>query len=143
MSLDLAAIHEAVADTIKSVVADAGAFSVKSHPSEADRPCIEVWPDGDYLNYFRTSGPAGLADVELLVRVFLSTANHESDWIQAMRMLSSGTGFASSIVDALMANRQLGGTVEDLFISGGRWNPEDRTIDIPVAIQARKVGASV
>ena len=143
MSFDLKAVHEGLADQIRAGVADAGKFTIKAFPSTSPRPVIEVWPDADYISYFETSGPAGLGDVRLLVRLLLSSANAESEWLVACRLLSAGTGFVSSIIDAVMADRTLGGAVADTFIGNARWDPDDGAIEIPVAIQLNKQGAQV
>ena len=139
--LDLKAVHEALADQIRDGIDDATGFTVKAFPSTSPRPAIEVWPDADYISFFETSGPTGLADVQLVIRIFLSAANPETEWLQVCRLLSAGTGFDSSIVDAVMADRTLGGAVADTFIGDARWEPDDGAIDVPVQIQLNKVGA--
>ena len=141
--LDLKAVHEALAAQIRSRVADAGKFTIGALPLTVARPSIEVWPDVDYVTYYETSGSAGLADVQLLVRVFLSGNNIETEWLTAMRLLSAGTGHSSSIVDAIMSDRTLGGVVADAFAGSARYNPEEGTIEIPVDIQLNKQGAQV
>ena len=138
--LDLKAIHEALASAIGGI-STVGKFTVKAFPSTAPRPCIEVWPDADYISYFETSGPGGLSDVNVLIRVFLSGANAESEWLVMCRLLNAGTGHASSIVDAVMTDRTLGGVVADTFLGNARWNPEEGSIDIPAGIQTNKIGA--
>jgi len=141
MSLDLVAIHTALADQIRDGIDDSGAFTVTPFPSTAPAPKIEIHPGDPYVNYFATSGPDGLSDVNLVIEVFLSGANPETEHLQRARLLSSGTGFGSSIVDAVMRDRSLGGTVDDAVTLTASVSPEDGTISIPVAIQAKKVGA--
>lgn len=141
--LDLKAIHEAVAAAIRSGIGDADSFTVKAFPSTSERPVIEVWPDTDYIAYFETSGPQGLSDVMLVVRLFLAGANPETEWRKACRLLSAGTRFDSSVVGAIHADRTLGGVVADTYIGNARWTPEDGSIDIPVAIQVNKIGGPV
>lgn len=139
--LDLLVVHEALADQIRGGIEDAGKFTVVAFPSASPRPSIEVWPDTDYVSYFETSGSEGVADVQLVIRLFLSGANPESEWRTACRLLSAGSGHGSSIVDAVMADTTLGGAVAHTFIGGSRWIPDDGAIDIPVLIQLNKIGA--
>lgn len=141
--LDIEAIYVALADQLRAGIADAGGFTIKAHPSTAPVPAIEVWPDEGDVSYFETSGSEGLADVNILIRAFLSGANPESEWRTMARLRSSGTGHNSSVIDAVMADRTLGGVVADAFIAGSRWNPEQGTIEWPVAIQLNKEGAQV
>lgn len=140
--LDLKAIHEALAAKIEAGIDNVGEFTVEAFPSTAARPTIQVWPDSQYVSYNETSGSEGLADVNVLVRVFLAGANIETEWIEAAQLLSAGTGHGSSIIDAIMTDRSLGGVVADAFAGTSRWNPEDGSIDVPVLIQVNKIGAA-
>lgn len=132
--LDLVAIHTALADQIRAAVADSSKFTVKAFPSTVPRPCIEIWPDTDYVDYFGTSGPESASDVLLVVRLFLSAANAETEWLQVTRLLSSGAGHGSSIFDAVNDEPTLGGAVAEAHVAVARWRPQDRSLDIPVAI---------
>lgn len=140
--LDLAAIHTALADQIRAGI-DSSKFTVTAFPSTAQRPSIEVWPGSEYVNYYITAGPTGVADMSLTIRVFLSGANAESEWLTVARLLSSGTGHGSSLIDAVMGDRSLSDVVDDIVSLSSTWNPEDGSIDIPVLIQVRKQGAPV
>ena len=139
--LDLKAIHEALSDQIEAGVDDSGDFSFGAHPMTADRPAIEVWPDTDYIKYYETSGPDGLSVVNLIIRCFLSGANPESEWLTMCALTSAGTGFGSSIADAVMARRDLGGVVATTFVGDARWDPDEGSIDIPVEVRVNKQGA--
>jgi hypothetical protein len=134
-TLDLQAIHEALAVQLEAGVSDAGDFTFGAHPLTADRPAIEVWPDTDYVDFYGASGPDESSDVLLMVRVFLSGANAESEWLTVCGLISSGPAHGSSIFDAVKADPTLGGVVDGTHITGARWNPEDGSIDIPVAIR--------
>lgn len=140
--LDLEAIHTALADQIRAGI-DSSGFTVTAFPSSVTRPCIEIWPDADYVGVASTMGPDGVADVRLRVRVFLSGANPESEWLVMARLLSYGTGHASSIFTAINADPSLGGKVDSAKALFGQWNPEDGTVDIPVPVMVRKEGANV
>jgi hypothetical protein len=151
--LDLLAVHQALATQIsthiatqvdeETDVAGAGGFSVNAFPSTSPRPAIEVWPDTDYILYHETSGTEGLSDLNLMIRIWLSGANEESEWRTVCAFLSGGTGHTSSIHDAVMADRTLDGTVADTFIGVAQWNPEDGTLDIPVEIMLNNQGGQV
>jgi hypothetical protein len=78
-------------------------------------PLIEVdFPDGDYVSYFETMGPNGNADILLEVNIWCSTgAGLESSAMQLDNYLSVGLYNNSSVVDAVMSDRTLGGLVSD------------------------------
>ena len=132
---DVQAIHEALANVVRAGIATAGDFTIKAYPSTSPTPAIEVWPDTNYVDPFGVSGPDQTGDVLLMIRVFLSAANIESEWLAVCRLLSSGAGHDSSIFDALDAAPTLGGVVDGLYVSGARWDPDAGSIDIPVAVR--------
>ncbi len=139
--LDLAAIHTALADQIRSNVAISGEFTVVPHPSTSDRPAIEIHPGSPWVNYFDTSGADGVADVNLVIEVYQSRGNAESEHIERTQLASAGVGFSSSIVDAVMVDRSLNGAVADAVTLNVSVDPQNGTISIPVAIMVNKIGA--
>lgn len=141
--LDLKAVHEALADQIRAGIADAGKFTVQPFPSTSARPVIEVWPDTDYITYVETFGARGVSTIRLVVRVLLSNANAETEWLAACRLLSAGTGFTSSITDAVMADKTLGGAVATVQIGNASWTPDEAAVDIPIDVHLNKIGAQV
>ena len=141
--LDLAAIHKALADQIRANVAISGAFTVVPFPSTTARPTIEIHPGSPWVNYFDTSGADGVSDVNLTIEVYQTRGNSESEHIERCALVSAGTGFASSIVDAVMTDRSLGGAVADAVTLNVSVDPENGTISIPVAIMVHKIGAQV
>lgn len=141
--LDLKAIHKAAANKITAGVADAGDFTIKAFPSTVPRPAIEVHPAEDYITYFETSGPEGLAVVRLVVKIYLAAANSETEWMEMARLLSAGTGHTSSVIAALMADHTLGSVVTTSFVGDASWNPQDGTVDIPVEVRVNKIGGPV
>ena len=134
-ALDLKAVHEALAGQIRKGIATANTWTIKAFPSTAPRPVIEVWPDADYVDPYGRSGPDESTDVQLLIRVFLTAANAESEWKIAAGLLSHGSGHTSSIFNAVNVDPTLGGKVDGTYIAAARWNPEDGTVDIPAAIR--------
>lgn len=88
-------------------------------------PCITVYPDsGKYLDYWKTFGPNGNTDLMLRLKLEVR-ADDESVFIKIADYLSAGTGFDSSIMDAVMADRTLGGTVEDAVVLEAYWDAEN------------------
>ena len=134
-TIDLAAIHTALADQIRAGIATASKWTVTAFPSTSPKPSIEIWPDTDYVDFYGRAGADGTDEVQLLVRVFLSAANAESEWKIAGQLLSSGAGQTSSIVDAIHDDPTLGGVVDEAHAAPARWGPEDNSIDIPVGIR--------
>lgn len=146
MSFDLSAIHTALADQIAAGIADD--VTVKPYPfSGANPPFIEIWPGGQYVDYAGTFGADGLGDIQLEIHVAFPTANGETTFKVMTRLLSVGTGFSSSIADAVMADRTLGGVVQDCVALEAQWDIDPDALGqiatIPVRIIAKKQGAEV
>jgi hypothetical protein len=147
MAAGLKAIHEACAARIEAGVArdwNVAAFPFSGMPL----PLIEVWPgSGDYIAYWGTFGATGTADLVLDIRIQVATGDAETTFIQITDMLSVGTGHTSSVVDALMEDKTLGGTVLTLRALSARWTPDGDDLGsvavIPVEIVLRKAGAEV
>lgn len=149
MSLDLVAIRRAVADRIRST-AHAAKVDVQAYVQPQPMfPIIGVFPGtGDYVSYFETMGPNGEADVILELRTVVAYGAIDSQ-ILLDEMLSSGTGQTKSIIDALMADRTLGGVVEDCVplksrtVTLGAENAGMFESVVPLRIITRKEGATV
>jgi len=146
MSLDLAVIHEALAAQIRGFVSrdiNVAAFPYAGKPA----PYVEVWPDPEWIAYGGTMGPNGLADIQVVLRLAVSTANPETAFRQVTDFCSVGTGNPSSIPDAVMADRTLGGSVSDAVVLFARWLTDEESaaqvVEIPVVIRVPKEGAQV
>ena len=67
----------------------------------------------------------------------------ESATRRLFRYLSVGTGNGASIIDALMADKTLGGVVETVHISGvSNYDATTRTAVVPLQVVCRKQGAN-
>lgn len=82
-------------------------------PGDHRLPSIIIRPADDYIAYFGTMGPSGIADILLDVDIEVATAQAASAGIAMDDYLSAGLGNNSSVVDAIHSDRQLGGTVAD------------------------------
>lgn len=111
MSFDIQAIRRALAAQIRARIADD--IDVFAYPSEGPTmAAITVYPSaGDYVSYFTTMGANGNADLSFRLKVEVAADSIESVEIKLDRLLGSGLGNTSSIVDAVMYDRTLGGTV--------------------------------
>lgn len=144
--MDLDAIHRALAAQIVAYIDDD--WNVSPWPeSGSPEPLIEVWPASPYAGYFASFGANGRADVLLEVRVFVDGSNAESVFKKITRALSVGTAHGSSVVDAIMSDRTIDGTVEDVKAMQAEWTviPGGLAAEgvIPVEIVVSKSGAQV
>lgn len=147
MAANLKLIHEACATRLNAGIArdwNVAAFPYSGKPL----PLIEVWPgSGDYIAYWGTFGASGTADLVLDIRIQVATGDAFTTFKQITDMLSVGTGHTSSVIDALMADKTLGGTVETLRVLTGRWPVDDDNLGsvaiVPVELVLRKSGAVV
>ena len=141
MSLDLDRIHQAVATAVRAAVGDE--FTVHAYPGEGGTgPYIEIAPGAPYVAYFATMGTNGRADVNVTVRGFPMTGNAETAFRRVVAYLASGTDFPRSIVDALMADKSLGGVVESCVALTAEWVADEELFEIPVEIIALKSGGA-
>ena len=146
MSFDLRAIHNGVADAIRGGVQRATGLDVKAFPfGSHDRPFIEIWPAPDYINYFLSMTSEGRGDINLLVHGELAVGDAETGFRWMTDLMSSGTGFDSSVPDALRADKTLGGVVEDCVPLEATWEVNDDgalVFEIPVRVIAKKTGGA-
>lgn len=142
MALDLNAIHRALATQLRANIArdtDTNPFPIGA-PSY---PCITVYPDpSGYLTYLSTFAGNGYADLRVRLKLEVDS-DEESTFIKITDYLAAGTGFPSSIWDAIRIDKTLGGLVDDCYPSEAEWDAEnDPTVAwIPVQIIVKKAGA--
>ena len=144
--MDLDAIHRALAAQIDAYLDDD--WNVAPYPfAGEDFDRIEVWPGSPYVGYFATFGANGRADVLLEVRVEVVGNDAETVFKKITRALSAGSAHGSSVVDAVMSDRTLDGTVEDCKAMQGEWSVDEGGLSamgvVPVEIVVSKSGAQV
>lgn len=140
--LNLQAIHRALETQLRANIARDTAVNPFPIPPNT-YPCITIYPDpSGYLTYHDTFGPNGYATV--LVRLKLEVdSDAESTFIKITDYLSAGTGFTSSIHDAVMADHTLGGVVTECVVLTAEWDAEhDPDVAwLPVQIMLPKLNA--
>lgn len=106
-------------------------------------PSITIEPDsGDFVDYFQTMGATGLSALRLvLVMNPGPSTDAQSMFIRLYDYLSAGTGNRSSVVDAVMADKSLGGVVDSCTVLRAEVDVDSVTARLPVQILVRKVGA--
>lgn len=141
MSLDVDRIHRAVAAQLRAnIMRD---VNVYPWPAAAPvYPAVSIVPDPDYLDYVSTMGGNGRADMRVSIRVEVDALDDESVFVQMARFLSAGDEFGSSIFDAIMVDRTLGGAVENCALLSATWSPDEPQMAVfPLTILVRKEGA--
>jgi hypothetical protein len=141
---DITGVHRAIATQLAANIARDWNFAAFPY-SGKPLPCIEVWPDSDYIQYFATFGSGGVAEIRLRLRVEVATADAETTFIQLTDVLSTGTGETSSIPDAINTDKTLGGVVRAATVLAAEWPADDALGNVawvPVRVVLNKSGAA-
>ena len=146
MAFDIQAIRRALAAQIRANIADD--IDVYAYPNEGPTMAsITVYPAaGDYVSYFKTMGSNGQADLVFRLKIEVGSNEIESIEMRLDRMLGSGSGNTSSVIDAILVDHTLGGTVSSVFVPSAVMGDPD--VDpgvawIPVEIILSKQNAQV
>lgn len=124
MAVNLEGVFRALADQISSGIERD--TNVNAFPDGSfNPPQITVYPPSGSLNYWQTFGPNGAAALTLRLKLEVDSDDTESIGIKICDYLGVGTGNTSSIIDAVMADRTIGGTVEDAAILTAEWGDPD------------------
>jgi hypothetical protein len=143
----LSQIREALRDAIEASVA--AEVNVEAYPSAIEPPpppSIVIHSAPDYIDYFVTFGENGLGAVRFEIEINPSAegSDYESRWKTLDEFLSTGTGNASSVIDAILADgASLGlagcnARVTDLSV-----DRDEVTATMTVEVHIPKVGAVV
>lgn len=124
MAFDLGAQRTGIKTRLATV---SGLHVYRTVPDDIMAPAAVVAPAETFIDY-HTAMAKGLAVANW--RVIVATARTLTPEGQDLldRYLSSGTGQTVSLIDALEADKTLGGTVDDLHVSVGssygevKWN---------------------
>lgn len=116
MSLDVAAIHEALADQIRANVAR----SVTVYPFDPGAgartfPCIVVRSGETWVEYHESMGSTGIARLELEVAAMVSARRLDAHRALA-DFASDAAASGSSIRNAVESDVRLGGTVQNTVL---------------------------
>jgi hypothetical protein len=119
----LAEVHVAVADQLRQQLARATEINISPWPqSNAPLPFIEVWPGTNYVDYYGASDSDD-ATAPVTLRIRIATSTDPESGFQFMTDLLTWNG-PSSIREALHADRQLGGVIDDLVVLTAEWDDD-------------------
>jgi hypothetical protein len=121
MALSLSAIHERLADVLRSNLER----PVNVYPFPAlgmSSPRITVEPSAEqYVSYSESfDGPASLSEVRVSLVIETVAADDASSYVQMLDYLGSGSGEGSSLVDAIATDQTLGGIVSGIMPTAAR-----------------------
>lgn len=118
MALDIKAITSALADQIDANTSRSLACYSLQPPTVPQFPCAIVRTGEPLVAYHETFGPGVgvLVQISLEVLLMAQGATDIDSQIVIFDLLSSGTGKTSSVIDAIEADRTLGGLVADCFV---------------------------
>ena len=138
----LSEIREALrAQLVANLVDD---ISVHAHPvGSYEKPAVTIdLDDGDSIDYWETSGPAGLAGARFVLLVETGGVTREEASIARDEFLSVGTGNGSSVIDAIHATPSLGLTGCTAKASLRATDSASMTAEFLVEVHINKVGAN-
>lgn len=115
-TLDLRTVMTALANQIDSGTARSLACYDLQPPTTPQFPCVIVRPADQFVSYHESFGASVLSDVQLEVAVMASGTSDNDSQIAVLDLLSAGTGKTSSVIDAIEADRTLGGAVENTIV---------------------------
>ena len=98
-------------------------------------PCVIVRPADQFVGYHETFGEV-LTDVQLELVVMASGTSDLDSQIAVLDLMSAGTGMTSSVIDAIEADRTLGGAVLNTIVRTGSGLSRVTADDGSVAVMA-------
>ena len=147
----LSDIREAVADRIRASGIDSSVNVFAYPPIDPALPAVLIWPTGDtYLEYHNTMGPVCLQTVHLIAQVIVPLGGSAQSAQKFLdELLSSGTGEAVSLADAITGNNVTIGTGVGYMLAGDaeNWRMGELTrtqttpvvaADIPVTVGLKR-----
>lgn len=116
-TLDLRAVMTALANQIDNNTSRAIACYDLVPPTTPQFPCVIVRTGDPFVGYHRTFGTDILCDVQIELLVMHQGTSDLDSQIGVLDMLSAGTGKTNSIIDAVSADRTLGGVVANTIVT--------------------------
>ena len=138
---------EAVRDALVAQLAETiPNTEVYAHDEYSDQyPAIVVrYTDGEFISYFESFGPNGYGNIRFDLDIYAGALEDSSAGRVLDRYLTAGSAHPSSVVDALLADKTLGGvatTLNVLNARGYRKFKDGVMATIPVDVAAKKVSA--
>ena len=144
MALTLSTIREAIETKLNANLAGGPQrqVTIDAHGDGAPAPVIRLeLQQSDPIDYWLTMTGNGVAEVRFDLIVDVANVD-QSSVIRLDKYLSVGTGNGASIIDALMADKTLGGVVETIHVSGvSEYDAINVTATLPLRVVCRKSGA--
>ena len=151
MSLDLATIRTAFKTRLTHATTGITSriptvHTYKPEITEGMCPAIVVDCADDYIDYYQTMSDSGLALVRFVLELHVAGRYIDAQ-MASDAYLSVGSGFTASILNALLVDKTLGGTVHTIVpLTAEKPQPSDDdsmvwVTRIPVDAYVRKVAA--
>jgi hypothetical protein len=147
MALNVADICTAVGDQLRANLAGGPQRQMSIDEFADGKPApvirLELAPS-DPIDYWLTmNGSTGNGVAEVRFDLIVDVANVDGSANRRLYdFLSVGTGNGESVIDALLADKTLGGVVETIHVSGvSEYDAINVTATLPLRVVCRKSGA--
>ena len=141
MSLTLSTIRAAIGAQLRANIDREVNIDVDGEGKPAPVVRVELQAS-DPIDYWLTMTGNGIAEVRF--DLVVDVANVDQSAVRRLDdFLSVGTGNNSSIIDALLVDKTLGGVVETIHVSGvSEYDAVNVTATLPLQVVCRKQGAN-
>ncbi len=140
MGLTLSQIRTAIHDQLRANLSRDVNVDATGEGKPAPVVRVQLRPS-DPIDYWVTFGESGIAQAAFEVQVI--PANTDQSAVKRLDdFLSVGTGNGSSVVDALMADKTLGGVAQTIQINSSSYDPDEITATFELTIVLKKSGAN-
>ncbi len=128
MAVDIGAIREALVGQVALGI-DRQVNRYAYQPNAPQLPAVICVPGDEYVAYHESFAPNAAVSIQFDLLLLAAPGPDVDGQILLDQLLSAGTGQGNSVIDAIEADRTLGGTVHDAIVrtasSEGRIDLDD------------------
>lgn len=144
MALTLSAIREAIGAQLRANLDREINIDVDGEGKPTPVFRLELQPSDPIDYWLSMNGSTGNGVAEVRFDVVVDVAGVDQSSVRRLDdFLSVGTGNGSSVIDALLSDKTLGGVVETVHVSGvSEYDAVNVTATLPFRVVCRKQGAN-
>lgn len=144
MALTLSAIREAIGAQLRANLDREINVDVDGEGKPTPVIRLELQPSDPIDYWLSMNGSTGNGVAEVRFDLVVDPAGADQSSVRRLDdFLSVGTGNGSSVIDALLSDKTLGGVVETVHVSGvSEYDAVNVTATLPLRVVCRKQGAN-